>query len=103
MDSDSKLESDPARNITLESLLDAQGPKDVSPHNDGKRKISDAENYVLHPVPPNKRPRGQSSRAREASLELIAILLQQDINGFFHFAPKKVLFCYIPPFRAQRC
>lgn len=91
MDSDSKSETNPTRNITLESLLDSQGAKDISGVNDGKRKISDSDKYVLHSTLPNKVQRGTVSRAREAALELIAILLQQDINGFFHFTPKTVL------------
>ncbi|KAM7536154.1 hypothetical protein Aperf_G00000100269 [Anoplocephala perfoliata] len=83
-DKDTKLDQPLDKNITLESLLDAPPSKNVC-----KRKISDSNNYVIHPIPPNKRPRGQMSQAKEASLELIAILLQQDVNGFFHFAPKK--------------
>lgn len=83
--------SSSTRNLTLESLLDAQGPKEGSPGDGSKRKTSEFEDYVVHPIPPTKRPRGQIFRAKEACLELIAILLQQDVNGFFHFSPKKVL------------
>ncbi|CDI97530.2 bromodomain containing protein 7 [Echinococcus multilocularis] len=92
MDSDlsSNSKSNSTRNITLESLLDAQVPKETSQGDGSKRKPSDSECYVLHPIPPNKRSRGQISRPKEACLELIAILLQQDVNGFFHFAPKEV-------------
>lgn len=89
-DKNTKLDQQLDRNITLESLLDAPPSKNAC-----KRKISDSNNYVIHPVPPNKRPRGQMTQAKEASLELIAILLQQDVNGFFHFTPKKVCFCYV--------
>ncbi|KAL5109357.1 Bromodomain-containing protein 7 [Taenia crassiceps] len=91
MESDflSNSKSNSTRNITLESLLDAQGPKEGSQGDGSKRKTSDSGDYVIHPVPPTKRSRGQTSRAKEACLELIAILLQQDVNGFFHFSPKK--------------
>ncbi|KAH9284748.1 Bromodomain-containing protein 7 [Echinococcus granulosus] len=86
----SNSKSNSTGNITLESLLDAQVPKETSQGDGSKRKPSDSECYVLHPIPPTKRSRGQISRPKEACLELIAILLQQDVNGFFHFASKEV-------------
>ncbi|VDK32087.1 unnamed protein product [Taenia asiatica] len=91
MESDflSNSKSNITRNITLESLLDAQGPKEGSQGDGSKRKILESGDYVIHPIPPAKRPRGQTFRAKEACLELIAVLLQQDVNGFFHFSPKK--------------
>nr|CDS30706.2 hypothetical transcript [Hymenolepis microstoma] len=86
---DSKLEEPIDKNITLESLLDAPPSKCTSTGNVLKRKIVDENSYVIHPVPLHKRSRGQLSRAKDACLELIAILLQQDSNGFFHFVLKR--------------
>ncbi|VDN99659.1 unnamed protein product [Rodentolepis nana] len=86
---DSKLEEPIDKNITLESLLDAPPSNCASMENVLKRKILDEGSYVIHPVPLHKRSRGQLSRAKEACLELIAILLQQDVNGFFHFVLKR--------------
>lgn len=72
--------------ITLESLLDAPAATHANDSKTVKRP-----SYVLHTQPLAKQARGQPfSRAKEAALELVAILLQQDVNGFFHFVPKHV-------------
>ncbi|VDD84124.1 unnamed protein product [Mesocestoides corti] len=85
-----KVETSSQRTITLESLLDAQAPKGSFQEHGCNRKASETDVFVLHPVPVSKQPRGQMSRVKEACLELVAILLQQDVNGFFHFVPKRV-------------
>uniref|UniRef100_A0A5K3FU63 V-type proton ATPase subunit E n=1 Tax=Mesocestoides corti TaxID=53468 RepID=A0A5K3FU63_MESCO len=84
-----KVETSSQRTITLESLLDAQAPKGSFQEHGCNRKASETDVFVLHPVPVSKQPRGQMSRVKEACLELVAILLQQDVNGFFHFVPKR--------------
>ncbi|VUZ39119.1 unnamed protein product [Hymenolepis diminuta] len=87
-DKDTRLGEPIDKNITLESLLDAPPSKSTTSENALKRKIPDESSYVIHPIPLHKRSRGQLSRAKDACLELIAVLLQQDVNGFFHFVLK---------------